>query len=148
MIYFTRHAESQSNVGISCVDAPLTATGITQARQLSGNFDCVIVSPLRRTLETLHYSQITYNKLIISDLVRERIFASHDCKLLETCIPETDDAFFKRCQEFDTQLTLLRQEHQSILIVSHAYFFNAWHLKGCHPSPPYATILTLDKLSQ
>ena len=58
-LYFTRHAESQGNVGSNTIDSPLTPAGIEQAKLLSGHFDLVVVSPLRRAQETLHYSRIT-----------------------------------------------------------------------------------------
>lgn len=56
---FCRHAQSYENIGVSRIDSPLTDYGVEQAKLLTGNYDCVIVSPLRRAIETLHYSNIT-----------------------------------------------------------------------------------------
>ena len=57
MLHFLRHAESvynanQENKMFNC---GLTDKGILQASQLTGDYDLVIVSPLKRTSDTLKY---------------------------------------------------------------------------------------------
>ncbi len=142
-MFFCRHAESQGNIGIVCVDAPLTPKGIEQAKTLGGHFDCVIVSPLRRTIETLHYSNITYDHLIINNHFRERIFASHDQLLLEAVTVENDNEFFDRVNFFKIQLEEYKKKYSSILLIGHAYYFNTFYRQGCFPSPPHAQLIQL-----
>lgn len=142
-LYFARHAESFGNIGKSCVDAPLTDTGIEQAKNLNGHFDCVIVSPLRRTKETLHYSNITYDFLQINENFRERIFATHDCLLLESMKEENDDEFNNRTRVFHKELEMLCEKYENILLIGHAYYFNSWFRQGCFPSPNHAVIIEL-----
>lgn len=137
-IYYTRHAEQHR-----ILDSPLSDNGIEQAKRLSGHFDCVIVSPLRRTKETLHYSQICWNHLQVNSNLRERIFGPNDCFPLEKREPETDAEFFSRMHAFHQELETLCQTYKKILIVGHAYFFNAWYRQGCYPTLAHATIMRL-----
>lgn len=60
-VYITRHAQAEHNVAedYSIPDAPLTALGRRQAKELNdktkelqSTADCLIVSPLQRTLST------------------------------------------------------------------------------------------------
>lgn len=53
-VYFLRHVQSQANIGNNSVDSPLSDLGIQQSKQLTGYYDLIICSPLRRTKETLH----------------------------------------------------------------------------------------------
>ena len=110
---------------------------------MTGNFDCVIVSPLRRTIETLYYSEITYKELIINKNFRERIFNIKDRMLLENDMIESDDQFFDRTSLFHNELESLCSKYNSILLIGHAYFINAWYRQGCYPSPPHAEIIEL-----
>lgn len=143
-IYFTRHAESEGNCGANRVDSQLSHNGILQAGQLSGEFDCVIISPLRRTKETLHYSSIKYNKIYISDNFRERIFSDTSRLLFEHDITEeTDKSFFHRVNLFHKELEEICKAHKKILLIGHAYYFNAWYRRGCFPTPQNANIIRL-----
>ncbi len=45
-------------------DSPLTEEGKLQASRVTGHYDVVLCSPLKRTRETLENSKITYNKLV------------------------------------------------------------------------------------
>ncbi len=79
LIYFSgmpqvtllRHAESMANVAntmgkepINMYDAPLSDEGKQQASRVTGHYDVVLCSPMRRTRETLQNSSITYDKLV------------------------------------------------------------------------------------
>lgn len=149
-IHFCRHAQSQGNIGnISVIDSPLTGQGIEQAKMLEGHFDIVICSPMRRCLETLHYSNLTYDKLIISQDIRERVQSLGDTIMMEQRIgfsPETDASFFKRMNDFTYYLENMCKEMsgKEILILSHDYFFNAWYRRGCFPCPENAKVYHLD----
>lgn len=142
-LYFTRHAESYGNVGKGIIDSPLTEEGIIQAGILSGHYDCVVVSPLRRAKETLHYSKITYDHLVISNDFRERVFALTDQMVLDKTTIETDGDFFNRTLAFHKDLESLCANYDSVLLIGHAYYFNAWYRQGCYPSPAHAEIIDL-----
>ena len=142
-IFYVRHAQSYANAGIPRVDSPLTDMGIDQAKLLDGDFDLVILSPMRRCQETLHYSNITYKNLYISNNLRERIFNETDNILLEKHVSEPDLKFFARCEEFNKELENFCKYYRKILIVGHSYYFNAWYLQGCYPSIRNAEIIKL-----
>lgn len=142
-LYFTRHAESYGNVGKGIIDSPLTENGIMQAKNLTGHYNCIICSPLRRAKETLHYSQITYNNLIINDAFSERIFGITDQMILDKKESEQDDEFHARVNKFHQLLEELCKHYDTILLIGHAYYFNFWYREGCFPSPPHAEIIEL-----
>ncbi len=71
-----RHAQSHFNAGSYKTDEEarncrLTDDGIQQAKKLELSFDILIVSPLKRALETYLNSGIKCRQLIVSDLFRE-----------------------------------------------------------------------------
>lgn len=140
-LYFIRHGESYGNIGQPTMDSPLTSVGIQQAKLLSGHFDCVIISPLKRAQETLTHSHITYNHLLINNNFRERIIGITD-KLGDEEV-ESDEQFFTRMNQFHQQLELLCEKYDSIVLIGHAYFFNAWYRRGCYPSPGHAQLIEL-----
>lgn len=102
-VYFIRHSESEFNVAYhnywdgkkeydpenivtdrnddyhlqmskkNLIDCGITKKGKKECKKISGNYDLIISSPMRRCLETLEFSNIEYNKkdLIICDLFRE-----------------------------------------------------------------------------
>jgi phosphohistidine phosphatase SixA len=142
-LFFVRHAESYGNIGQGIIDSPLTEHGIIQASQLVGHFDCVVVSPLRRAKETLHYSKITYDNIIINDDFRGRIFGITDQMVLDKKESEHDYEFNIRVDAFHQQLESLCCHYNTILLIGHAYYFNSWYRKGCFPSPPHAEIIEL-----
>lgn len=144
-IYFCRHAESFENIGNTRYDSPLTDEGVKQAKLLEGDFDLVIVSHLRRTQETLQYSNITYGKLYESLYFHERIFKDNkaNMRLLSNDTEENDKQFSSRMQKFHDELELLCQTYKRILLIGHSYYFNCWYRQGCYPSLPNATIFQL-----
>ncbi|HSW76556.1 MAG TPA: phosphoglycerate mutase family protein [Candidatus Saccharimonadales bacterium] len=142
-LYFTRHAESYGNVGQDRIDSPLTETGVEQAKKLIGHYDLIVCSPLRRAKETLHYSQLTYDKLIICDQFRERLMSNTDRMLLETQTSETDETFWNRVWHFHHQLEDWSLQYKSILLIGHGYFFNGWFRNGCFPNPQHAQVIEL-----
>ena len=105
-IYFLRHALSKANQGNkNYVDVPLSSEGIEQAKKLYGHFDLVFCSPLRRTKETLHYSNITYDNLIIEHNIREMVQDKTSCLLLENYKGEENiNNFWRRTSQFTTDL--------------------------------------------
>ena len=58
-ITFIRHAQSLHNAtGDIIVNCGLSNAGVEQAKKIDISFDCVVLSPLRRTLQTYALSQI------------------------------------------------------------------------------------------
>ena len=76
------HAQSNFNIGIHELDSDITEFGKHQSSNISGDYDLVICSNLKRTLSTLLHSKIKCNKLVISELCRE-IKGGSICDYLE-----------------------------------------------------------------
>jgi broad specificity phosphatase PhoE len=125
--FVLRHAESTSNSGENdCKDPHLTLKGIEQCKNVKGCYDLTIVSPLRRTQETLKYSSVTYKDIVTSDLCRERIFHIRDLKIIEqdSIQPENDSDYNNRVYQFKQYLHDIKcsNQYETVLIVTHAYF--------------------------
>lgn len=105
MIYLIRHGESFANTGdIDTFDSMLTIKGRKQAKELRNskipeNFEIVYYSPLRRAIETLHYSNISSDVCDPLYLCRERICTNADCLVLEKFEPESENSFNKRMSQ-------------------------------------------------
>ncbi len=128
-VEFLRHAESIYNESqIDIADCPLSQNGIQQAKKLTGNYEFVIVSPLQRSQETLNNSQITYNKLVVCNFIREVVVDISDTLSGETFQPENVETVVSRESQLKCFLTKHEQDYASILIVSHKDFIK--HLLG------------------
>lgn len=151
-LYFTRHAESLENIGEEIVDSPLSARGRRQAAMLSGFYDTVVVSPMRRCLETLHYSKITYSNLEICPSFRERRRYPGSEMLLELPVEETMDQFRERIERFDKWFRELLQTYNykeeddvlRVLLIGHGLFFHLWNKSDGPDMPNNAEIFRLD----
>ena len=125
-IYLLRHAESLFNTGESDErDVELSINGLSQAKLLTGHYDIIICSPLRRCLDTLKYSKITFDSLIIDPLVRERIVENSDLMVNEIRGFEDEYELFERIKMFKNKLNLMPNDKR-ILIVGHSDYF--WYL--------------------
>lgn len=105
-VIFIRHGQSYANSGtdVNMVDSPLTSLGREQARKIIeiNNADLIICSPMRRALETFHYSPIKCSEnteLIVSELFRELKSCQPNFKLLENQIVESNTVFLNRMIE-------------------------------------------------
>jgi broad specificity phosphatase PhoE len=129
---WARHAESEANrLGADAVgkDSCLSDLGRQQAQTLTGHYDVVIVSSLRRSRETLEHSQCTYGQLIVSDLCREMLGGSvsdyldhEDHKTLRETPRQGKQrygAFVRKCKE-------LTDKGLNVLVITH-YCFVAMH---------------------
>lgn len=129
MIQFMRHAQSRFNTGINEIDSGLSEHGKQQASKISGNVSLVIVSTLKRTQETLQYSKLKYNELMVSDLCREHKNSVNSlCDYLESeknsRTLETHDDLETRIAKFKDLLDTQSKIHNSILVISHGYFMS------------------------
>lgn len=80
-LFLIRHAESQHNQKDMFkathpeerhfVNTCLTEEGKRQAGFLEGPCEVLIVSPLKRALETYIYSRLTVRRIVVTDLARE-----------------------------------------------------------------------------
>ena len=136
MIRFIRHAQCTNNVdGNNDRDSPLTELGISQANQLSGEFDLVICSTLRRTRQTLDNSSIKYSQIMFTDLCREIMDGGgHNYYNNEVIKAETEEEYKERLSKFKKLLSEKLQTNQRIVVISHGCFsgfIDWWSLSQC-----------------
>ena len=119
IIYFIRHGQSTGNVDTNTftLDAPLTELGKLQASVLELDVDLIICSPMRRALETLHYSKIQGKDFLINDDCREKICSPSDRMILESEYVETNENFSLRMSHFAN--FLLNLQSNKIAVVCH-----------------------------
>jgi broad specificity phosphatase PhoE len=135
-VYLLRHGESVHNAkGYSGKDCPLTDRGINQAKFISGTFDIVICSSLKRARQTLENTKIKYTCLYISELCRELKKDIADVKEDEPddFKRETRSELSKRAIEFKNILKTFPKD-KKILVVSHGIFLAeliGFELKNC-----------------
>ena len=115
-VVFIRHAESRFNIGIQEYDSVLTETGKQQASKLMGNYPLILLSPMKRCLETLQYSRITSDNVYTWDILREHKTEICDFFENEEMIIETDDELTERCDHIIEEFIRLKQD---ILVITH-----------------------------
>ena len=142
-IYVVRHGQTDYNVKHlfqGHLDIPLNETGILQAKETAQNFrdkkiDYILVSPLKRTIQTAEYiNKITKTNVIIEDRLIERSFGNMEGK---ASTPEWNikmmldfnknytyeniepiKEFFKRIYDFLDDITE-KYKNKSIILVTH-----------------------------
>jgi broad specificity phosphatase PhoE len=131
-----RHAQSMHNAG-QC-DTPeklkncgLSEYGKTQAAELSGNYEVVVVSTLRRARETLQCSKITAGRTVFSDLFREQkdsgepfMGTEHLLNYIddEPVKPENTDEVMNRAKHAADFLRALPETN--VCVISHGVFMS------------------------
>lgn len=137
-ITLIRHAQSKFNCGEFKTDAellncPLSEYGKMQATMLNFTFDAIVLSTLKRAIDTYMHSTIKTDNVIMSHLFREQ----REDSLLnflenEEIIPESPDDVRKRAREAIEFIRTL--DYENIGIVSHGYFI--WYfLEQCGQKP-------------
>lgn len=132
-----RHAQSEYNAtGIRDPDCNITDFGKQQASHLTGSYDLVICSVLRRSIQTLFASQIKYSNFMVSELPRE-ILDGNIINLLnsEENKIETPDNIAERVQKFNELLLELQKTYRKIAVVSHygfLYTLCGYTFQNCH----------------
>lgn len=122
-IVLLRHAQSEANIGQHIKNAPLSRKGIEQAQQLHENFDLILISPLRRALQTLDYSSLKTTVTEICDLCREQYFHESDMLDHETYTQdEPSYSLEERVRKFHNLLEEKSKIYNNILVISHANF--------------------------
>ena len=130
-IHFLRHAESEYNADRNnkIKNCSITQKGIEQSTKInSTSYDLVICSPLKRTIQTLEYSNIKYKKLEYNILFREHKTDICDFFEDEDVIYESEEDIINRINECRILLLKKIKKYENILIVGHADFF--WYLSS------------------
>lgn len=140
-VAFLRHAESIFNKYlVSEKDCELTELGKEQASKVEGQYDIVFCSIMKRACQTLDHSELTYGRLIFTDLCREK--KTTICDYLpheDENIIDTDEQLEKQIKSFTYFLKSQVSPHQTVLVVSHGDFIYAIGKKS-QPYPNNAEI--------
>ena len=143
-ITIIRHAQSKFNAGEfntaeEIRNCKLTDYGKSQSKSLDQSFDIIILSPLKRAIETYTNSNLKSERVIISDLFREQK-EDHPLNYLEneTIAPESASDARARAREAVKFLKTL--DYTNIGIISHGCFI--WYFleqAGQQPQSTYNT---------
>jgi broad specificity phosphatase PhoE len=137
-ITIIRHAQSIHNSGEfktqeDARNAKLSEEGKRQASTVKGDFDTVVISPLRRAVETYARSSIKTRRLLMSELFREEAdgcAANHFEN--EPIFLETKEQMRARAQKAKQYIQAL--DSNNIGIVAHGIFI--WYfLEACGQTP-------------
>lgn len=125
-ITFLRHAQSIFNVFLqSEKDCDLSPAGIQQAKNLTGDYDVVVVSNLRRTHQTLLYSSIQSKRILLTPLCREQ--KKDICDFVQgedDCIKETEEELALRIECFKDYIRRECKPDERVLVISHGDFID------------------------
>lgn len=126
MITLCRHAQSTYNAfGDTTRDCPITDHGKQHASEISGNYDLIICSTLRRARQTLDASSLVYKNILFTDLCRE-IRDGNPINLLsgedKAVDNENAEQISARVDNFLKLLREMSQKYNKILVISHGVF--------------------------
>lgn len=127
-VWFIRHAESQGNTGEDGgPDPALSKRGREQASHLKGPVDLLIVSPMKRALDTYILSKLSSTSIIVSELFRERLGGGQgEWRLGEDHVKKLERDDKKFVKRVDAAIEFLRaQPEQRIAVISHHTFLAA-----------------------
>ena len=125
-ITFIRHAQSLFNSGEatgSMTNCALSKEGVESCKMLEQEFDLLIISPLKRAIQTYANSNIKVGQVIISPLFRE--VKSLDLNFMDLENKEnkeTDDEIVKRAH--DAVQFAMDQSFNRIGVISHHDFLH------------------------
>lgn len=145
-IYFLRHGESKYNANPldDIIDCPLTSYGIEQSIKIKSCFESypkhyslIICSPLRRCIDTIKLSGITFDEFEINNLFRE-INSGSKCDLLyenEPFLIENEQDIKERIIYINNYLIEKKSlnKYSTILIVTHAdliWYLTSYEING------------------
>lgn len=120
-----RHAISVFNeTGVSDKDCGLSAAGKEQAKLLTGQYDVVVCSIMKRCRETFAESNIVGDNIFYTEICRE--LKKDICDYLEgedESVPETEEQLMRRVANFKDYLCAI-YANRKILVISHGDFLN------------------------
>lgn len=120
-VVLVRHAESTFNRnGESGFDAPITAGGRHQAKELQGHYDYALVSAMCRARQTWDASRMTATRVEFSTLPRERQ-STTPCNTIdgERGLIESGEDFAFRVQQLRDYVKHLCRKHPRVLVLAH-----------------------------
>jgi len=128
MITFIRHAQSTFNAfGDKNKNVPITNFGAESSSKISGTYDLVICSTLKRARQTLDSSKLVYSNIIFSETCREirdgnqiNLYNGED----ENMNNEREEQIVVRIEEFKSLLKSLSQKYKKIAVISHFNFLH------------------------
>ena len=121
-IHLLRHAQSEANGYAGILqkhDVGITELGKRQAAKVSGDFDLVVISPMRRCHETLENTQITYKDIVVDEDARESKWYPSDFKEGEEEIDEPEEELIERVARLRKRLIELANDEKRVLLVAH-----------------------------
>lgn len=120
-ITLIRHAQSRTNANTKLeeVDTRLTSKGMKQASKLNFTFDLLLLSPLKRTMETYINSNIVTRDVMVIREFRESKDNISSFLQGEEIIYEDKEEFLKRVRNINKTIKKLSKEYNSIGIISH-----------------------------
>jgi broad specificity phosphatase PhoE len=126
-IVFVRHGESTHNTGEDhSRNVPLSERGREQCKSISGEYDLVICSTMKRARQTLDESNVTYKKVIFTELCREHLDGSANTLYNgEEVTVENHNQLYARCRAFTKFLDELNEKYPRILVVAHGVFLGS-----------------------
>lgn len=120
-----RHAVSIFNeTGVSDKDCGLSESGKAQAKLLSGNYDIVVCSVMKRCRETLSESNINGDNVFFTEICRE--LKKDICDYLEgedETVAESEEQLQRRVDNFKDYLCTIYC-NRKIIVISHGDFLN------------------------
>jgi broad specificity phosphatase PhoE len=137
-ITFLRHAQSIFNAYLTSEkDCDITLKGKEQAAALEGEYDVIVLSCLRRTHQTLTYSNLRAKRILMTDLCREK--RVDICDYLEgedETKKESLEELGWRIESFRNFLRAHCKETDRILVIAHGDFI--FHATGRQAYPDNA----------
>jgi len=125
-VTFIRHAMTRFNARLddeSIPDSRITQIGVSQAAKLNNTFDILILSPLKRTMETYTNSNIKTNKVIISEYFREHMRTPLNFTALEDhSYVESTVEIEKRIDKAIKYIKMLGLKFDKIGVITHYDF--------------------------
>lgn len=119
-IYLLNNCESVFNkYNRDNINCELTTFGKEQATKLSGHYDLILVSPLKRCIQTLYYSKITSARVLCLDIIRE--YKQNLCDFFEdeNIIFECENDIIKRIEKCKIELKYYSKQYNNILVITH-----------------------------
>ena len=121
-IHILRHAQSTFNASQGKVDefdANITDLGKEQASAVEGDYDLIVISPMRRCWQTLENTKLTYKEIITIEEGREMKKHNCDFKEGEEVVVETEDEMFGRMEILWKKLREVAVNDKRVLFVGH-----------------------------
>jgi broad specificity phosphatase PhoE len=123
-VTFLRHAQSIFNRDFTSEkDCCLSEQGVQDAKEITGTYDIIICSTMKRAKETLQHSQLSSKKLYFTDLCRE--YKLDICDFLEDedhTQKESHEELEKRMRLFKQYLHEKVEPGKSVLVICHRDF--------------------------